>query len=129
MKKPGMKDEDIRDTLRLINTARAEAEAVSRRALYTALIISAQTKFGGNSNLALSGASDKSSVLLRDIALYLLHVCYRLTHEQCAELAGCRRYSASRSIRRIEEARSDSAFNWKLEGLEVLAGGRQEEAA
>lgn len=101
--------------------ARVQAERASQAAIYTCLVVLASTLLGGNAHLTLSGAQDRSSQHLRDVALYLMHTCLGFSQAQLADIVGCARYSVGRAVSRIETAREDGVLNWKIEMLEALA--------
>ena len=117
------------EDLTLIVRARSEAERACQAALFTSLVVLAATRFGGQPPLALSGAGDRASQQLRDVAMYLMHTQFKFTQAQVAAVAGLVRYSAGRAIQRIEDARDDGVFNWKLQGLETLAADALRAAA
>lgn len=109
------------EALAAVVQARARAEQASQSAIFTCLVVLAATLWGGNPQLALSGALDRSSQRLRDVALYIMNTRLSLSQGQLGQLTGAARNSVGRSIGRIETAREDGVFNWKLELMERLA--------
>jgi len=104
-------------------------ERASNRSLVTYLAASAATQFGGDATLALAGAGDRASTQVRDIAIYLAHTKFSLTQKAAAEVFDQARQTATRAIQRVEAARDDGIFNWKLDQLELVIDHMMEEAA
>ncbi len=100
-------------------------QAICRASVTTGLLLASHI-FGGNPMLALSGAGDKSSQLLRRVAVYLGHTVQGFTQEDCVRVFKMTRGAASKMVKAVEEERSDPAFNWKLSQLELLLGGSPE---
>jgi len=49
-------------------------------------------------------------------------VNFKLSHEAAGRPFNLSRPAATRAVQRIEDARDDAAFNWKLEQLELILG-------
>lgn len=116
----------IVEILKGVNLLRDRVAADSARALVWGIMPLAKKRFDGDVMLALTGAPDRQSKQLRDVAIYLAHTIYGLSHEAVGDVVDLHRSAASRAIARIEEARDDAVFNWKLEQVEMILkqGGR-----
>jgi hypothetical protein len=88
------------------------------RANMHSLLNLARSKFPGNAMRALSGCGDRTSVALRQVAIYLGHTALSLKEAECAAVFRLHKSQATRAIQTIERMRADPQFNSTIEQLE-----------
>lgn len=106
-------------------TARIRADLV-RAALVWVLTLSVQC-FPGSTHLALRGAADRESVLLRQVTIYLAHTQLGLSESECAAIFARDKSQATRAMQLVERRRDEPGFNLKIEWLEAQVAPRARE--
>lgn len=120
---------DMVKCLASMHEDRRRVQEASDRALVTFLASVAACSFGGDASQAMLGAKDRGSGQIRDLAIYLAHTKFELSQARAATVFKLARQSGTRAVQRVEEAREDSVFNWKLEQVEQLIDQEMEAIA
>jgi hypothetical protein len=78
----------------------------------------------GRTWLALTGARDRQSAQLRQVAIYIAHALLSLSEAECARIFGVSRSAAAKAVAAVEDRREDRRFGGKLQAVEARVAQR-----